>query len=150
MTKWGGGSFRGMGELQAPGLGAGGVFIDLFQVYVENSSSKDWKYARHVLCHLVACLRTQLALGCCPGFCSPPSHSSPLAGSILSHFAVWQRCASAGLRSTFHSASQMKGSPFPSLIWKIPGRSWVRLGPLTEGQRVLRDSLRGRQVSKRW
>lgn len=62
-----------MGELQAPGLGAGGVFIDLFQVYVENPSSKDWKYARHVLCHLVACLRTQLALGCCPGFLlSPP------------------------------------------------------------------------------
>lgn len=60
-----------MGELQAPGLGAGGVFIDLFQVYVENPSSKDWKYARHVLCHLVACLRTQLALGWCPGFLLP-------------------------------------------------------------------------------
>lgn len=40
MTK-AGGSFRGMGELQAPGLGAGGVFIDLFQVYDENPSSKD-------------------------------------------------------------------------------------------------------------
>lgn len=93
----------------------------------------------------MACLRTGAGLRLVSRLSAPLLHHSfLLAGSVLLDAAVGQRCPSAGLRSTFHSASETKDSFSPPLIWKIPGKSWVRLGPGQMGQKVLTDSPLGK------